>query len=89
VLPRLLHHLPVAGHGLLHPDHDGLVLGIAQFDAPGRFADIVGDASVIGLLALGGDVEGFAQPELELLVLRRVLDAVLADELRRALAVRA
>jgi hypothetical protein len=75
------------GMGSCTPDRHGLVLGVAQFDAPGRLGLVVGDALVIGLPALGGDVEGFAQPQLELLVLRRVLDAVLADELRRALAV--
>ncbi len=73
-LPHLLDHL----------DGDVLVLVVAQGHLPGGAVDPVGHPPVVGAHALGHDVEGLAHGEVDLLVLGRVTDAVLAQQLTLA-----
>ena len=89
---RFLEHGPVARHRLAHDHRRRLLLRVAQHDLVGALEDVARlvarlAAAEIGLLLVGGDVEGLAQLEADPLVLGGVVDAVLADELRVARAV--
>jgi hypothetical protein len=82
-------NLPVPGHRLLHLDRHSLFLGVLQLDAVGAFEDVVvaaaaGEFLEVGLLLVGGDVEGVAELEADLFVLWRMIDGVFADELGTA-----
>ena len=79
-------HLPVAGDGLPDLDPDGLGLGVAQLETVGGLELILpgthaGELDEVRLHLVGGDVKGLAELQAHLLVLRGMVDAVLADEL--------
>jgi hypothetical protein len=57
---------------------------VAQRHLELHLVDVRGDLLEVGLFALGHDVEGGADLQIQRFVLRRVVDAVLADELRAA-----
>jgi len=89
---RFAHHRPVARHRLTHGDSHRLRLGVFQHDFIGRLEYIVEAAATRqflegGLFPVRGNVKRLAQLQAHDLVLRRMVDAILADELRVALPV--
>src|SRR6266446_2869399 len=73
-------HFPIAADGLVDLDGDGRVLVVAQSDLEFHFPDMRVDALVIGLLALGDDVEGVADVHGDGFIFGRVVDMVFADK---------
>jgi CubicO group peptidase (beta-lactamase class C family) len=83
-LVRRLEHAPRAADRLVHLDRDRRGLVIAKRDLVLNFVHARRDLLEVGLLALADDVERVADLEVQRLVLRRVVDAVLTDELHGA-----
>src|SRR4029077_3682939 len=81
-------HLPVARHGLDHLDGDRFLLVVAEGDLPLDLVEIRADPLPVLLHPIAHHVEGLAHLDPHLLVLRSVLDPVLADELLAARGVR-
>ncbi len=79
--------LPVSAGRLHHPHLDVLVLVVAKLDTPAALVDARADDAVVHLTAVADHVERLAHLDAHLLVARRVIDAVLADELLRAAAI--
>src|SRR3989475_7113405 len=79
--------LPVAGDGLDDGHGLGLALVVAEGDFPLDLVEVRGELLEILLRALADQVEGVAHLDLHALVLGRVVDPVLADELLAARAV--
>src|SRR5690348_3548240 len=80
VLVGGVEHFPVAADGLVDLDGDGRVLVVAQSDFKFHFPSVRVDALVVGLLALGDDVESVADMDDDVFVFGSVVDAVFADE---------
>ena len=81
----MIRHVPPIGSFTSTRDRRRLV--VAQHDFVLDLVDVRRDLLEVDLLPLGDDVERVADLEVEHLVLRRVVDAILADELRAALRV--
>src|SRR6266511_4665789 len=77
-------HLPVAGHRLDHRHRLVLLFVVAQRDLPLDLPQARAELAPVLLRALADHVEGLAQLDLHALVLGRVVDPVLADELLAA-----
>src|SRR6266403_246145 len=73
-------HFPVAADGLVDLDGDGRVLVVAQGDLEFHLPDASRDALVVGLLALGDDIEGVADVHGDGFVFGCVIDVVFANE---------
>src|SRR5690606_30601678 len=69
---------------LAHDDARGFLLSVAHADLERLVDDLAGGVDVEGgLAALADDIEGVAQLDAHVLVARRVLDHVFADEFER------
>ncbi len=73
-------HLPIAADRLVHLHHNRRFLVIAQRDFVLHFPHVRIDLLVVGLLALAHHVERVADMHRDILILRRVLDAVFANK---------
>ena len=77
---RRADHFPISANRFVRFDDDRNVLVIPQSDLVLEFVQAVGEFSVVGLFALGDDVERVADVQADVFVLRRVIDIVFADK---------
>jgi hypothetical protein len=74
--------LPGAANRLVDLDRHRDRLVVTQRDLEFHLVNVGRDLLEVGLLALADDVEGVADLQVDDLVLRRVVDVILADELQ-------
>src|SRR5437868_9188018 len=81
---RGVEHAPGAADRLVHFDGDRRRLVVAKRNLVLHFVHVRRDLLEVDLAALAGDVERVADLEVQLFVLRRVVDPIFADELHAA-----
>src|SRR5262245_40156976 len=84
---RRANHAPRSTERLVDFDADRDRLVVANRDLVLHLVDVRCDLLEIDLIPFADDVEGVADLEVQRLVLRRVVDAILADELHAALRI--